>query len=221
MLAAHQGRLEEAETSLRKALAMFRRLHDPSHTSNQNALRNLGLVIIARGRVAEGLALLDSALVQAGQSGYINGQRVPALLRMGRLAEAEAALAAAEASFNGEGLQARPRRLDVAGWAGAVALAQGDAPQAAAHFAIALNGYRALYSPTHHKVSGSECGLGIALATEHRFEEAAPLLENGCPIYERWGLADPLLVEWGRRAVQDVAAGKLVALRVKGREEVR
>ena len=217
MLAAHQGRLEEAEASLRKSLAMHRRLQDPSHASNQNALRNLAVVIIARGRVAEGLALLDSAMVRAGaqgrgwQAGYINGQRVPALLRLGRLTEATAALRTARASFRGTGPPVRPRRLDVEGWAGAIALAQGEAQKAAAHFAIALSGYRGLYAPTHPKVSGSECGLGIALAVQRHVEKAAPLLRHGCPIYERWGLAEPLLVEWGRSAMQSLTTGRLVA----------
>jgi tetratricopeptide (TPR) repeat protein len=227
MLAAHQGRLEQAETMLRKALAMFGRVQDPAHVSNQNALRDLGLVISARGRVADGLELLDSALVLAraheggGQASYIQGQRIPALLRMGRLAEAKAALAAAEASFNGGGPPTRPRRLDVESWAGAVALARGDAPHAAVRFANALHGYRALYAPTHHKVAGSECGLGIALATQRRFEEAAPLLQSGCPVYEQWGMAEPFLVEWGQQALQLVTAGKLVAVRFQGREEMR
>ncbi|MGH7512483.1 MAG: hypothetical protein ACREOQ_06110 [Gemmatimonadales bacterium] len=61
-----------------------------------NAFRNLGLIVARRGCVVEGLALLDSAIVQARAAGgsgvseadYRTGQRVPILLRLGRIAEA-------------------------------------------------------------------------------------------------------------------------------------
>ena len=56
------GRLDEAETAFREALALRRRMHDGDHTRTAGALHNLALLELARGRFPEARELAAEAL---------------------------------------------------------------------------------------------------------------------------------------------------------------
>ena len=97
LLAANDGRLTEADSGLRSALSKLRVTVASDHWRIDNTLRNLGLVLIAQGRLVDGLGLLDSARNRARRRdggvdsqgyGYMTGQRVLPLLRLGRIDEA-------------------------------------------------------------------------------------------------------------------------------------
>jgi hypothetical protein len=80
--------------------------------------------------------------------------------------------------------------------------ASGDAAGAAARFDSARVMLAAALPAAHPRVAATECGNGVALAALGRYEEATPRLRRGCPVHERWGLAEPLLVSWGRAAMR-------------------
>jgi tetratricopeptide (TPR) repeat protein len=207
---AAEKRADSAEVREREALRLFRAGLAPGHDRIASALRNLAFIVSARGRPAEGLALLDSAIAlrRAGpdsltSGGYLTAQRAPFLLRLGRIDEAARSVAAAEERLGASPAVTATHRADVQRYAGMVLLARGDAPGAAARFraAAALVGTR---TEAATATAANDCLLGVALAAEGRAEEARPLLGAPCERYTSRGLLDSLLVEWIRRARRSV-----------------
>jgi serine/threonine-protein kinase len=201
---ARAGRPDSAERYEREALALFREGTAPGHWRIWSALRNLAFIVAARGRVAEGLALLDTAAALAGAAGdarageaaaYLSAQRVPLLLRLERVTEASRSLAAAERGLGASPAVTAAHRADVHRYAGTIALASGNASQAVERFRLAVALAEPPGEPT--TVPGiHSCLLGVGLAQLGRATEARPLLEGACPKYELQGMADPLIVQW-------------------------
>jgi len=196
LLAAHRGRLEEAEGGLRLALQLLRTGVGPDHWRVHNSLRNLGLVVALRGRVGEGLALLDSAvagaLASAGlassTAAYIDGQRIALLLRVGRESDARRTLARVRARLGTAYPPGHYARSDLPFWAGMERMVARDSAGAIREFEEAIQLRRGAFPEAHPKVSEAECAL---LAAQRQSGEA-------CETYARWGLADPLLLTWVR-----------------------
>jgi tetratricopeptide (TPR) repeat protein len=201
-----EGRGDSAEIHEREALRLFRAGVAPTHWRIWSALRNLAVIVSNRGRPAEGLALIDSAIALAAlgtdsveQGGYLVAQRAALLLELGRVEEAAAAVASAERTLGTSASVTAPHRADVDRYAGVVLLAQGDAARAVERFRAAV----ALAEPPGRPETPpalNSCLLGIALARLGRATEARPLLDAACRRYESSGLLDPLLVEWIREA---------------------
>jgi tetratricopeptide (TPR) repeat protein len=188
LLAAHQGRLAEAEAGLRTSLAQSRARLAPDHWRIDNTLRNLGHVVTARGRVAEGLTILDSAVARArgraggadskGYGGMV-GQRVIALIRLGRLAEAEAAVRESDRALRAAVPQGHHYFADLARWKGLVAFAGADAAAAEPHFRESLRLMARRLPPRHPTVAGVDCMLGVALVRQGRVDEGRGHVEAG------------------------------------------
>ena len=214
LLAAHQGRLAEAEGGLRAALAGFRARLAPDHWRVDNTLRNLGLVVVARGQVADGLTILDSAVARARarpdgpQSrgyGYMTGQRVRPLLRLGRPAEADAALGESERVLRAAVADDDAALGDLARWQGEAALARGDAAGAEPYLRDALRRAVVRLPAGHPTVTGARCLLGAALVRQGRLDDGRPFVAPACAAFARYGLADSLPRAWARQAI---AAGR-------------
>ncbi len=213
-LAAHQGRLDEAEAGLRATLATWRRTVDAGHPGIDNTLRNLAVVVIARGRVAEGLAIHDSAVARAEARrggprsrsyGQLTGQRVLPLLRLGRLREAGEAAGESERVLRAAVAPDDQVLAELARWHGIVALARGDAPGAEPHLRYALRRFAVQLPARHPKVTAAACLLGVALVRQGRADAGRPGVEQACRSYSRYGLADSLIIGWGERARAAVA----------------
>jgi tetratricopeptide (TPR) repeat protein len=206
LIAAHRGRLAEAEAGLREVVAIHRRLLAPNHDRTSNALRNLGLVIAARGRVAEGLAVLDSAIagVRAGAHGpnqaeaYMVAQRVPLLLQLGRADEANAAAQEAWRTLEAMSSPGDILRADAIFWRGMVAFTQRDTSTAGL-FEQAAAVLATQYDADHPVLARARCALGAARVRDGSAADAT-VFEQACTTHARWGLADPLVVAWGRTA---------------------
>jgi tetratricopeptide (TPR) repeat protein len=207
---ANQGRLAEAETLEREALAKLGAGLAPEHPLIANALRNLAIVVAARGRVQEGLTLLDSAITRARTRGadgvrswgYMVGQRVPLLLQLGRVEDAARAAAVADSLVRATSAEGEGRLAEADRWVGMVAFVRGRYGLAAERFARASELYRELLPARHPQAARASCLLGSALAAQGRRDAALPLLRNGCPVHDAWGLAEPLVGEWGRAALR-------------------
>ena len=205
LLAAHRGRLAEAEVGLREALSILRRLLAPDHERIDNTMRNLGLVVAARGRVAEGLALLDTAVTRARgpgresqqSAGYMTGQRVSLLLRLGRLYEADSAATESWRVLEATTTSDDIARADANLWRGMVAFVR-ERKDAADFFESAVTRLEREYDANHPALGRARCALGAALVRERRSTTSAS--PSACEAHARWGLADPLIVEWGRTA---------------------
>src|SRR5262249_17518411 len=154
----------------------FRATMAPENWRIWSALRNIAILAGVQGRVAEGLALLDSAIVLAGpgESGYLIAQRVPLLLRLGRPQEALGALTSAEARLGHSSSVSVEHRADLHRYASMIHLATGhpDSAEARLRLAVALSS-----SPVH------ACLLGVALTQTGRASEAGPMLAEPCRRY--------------------------------------
>jgi tetratricopeptide (TPR) repeat protein len=207
---ANLGRFEEAEPLERRAVALFRAGLAPDNPLIGNALRNLALIVGMQHRELEGLALLDSAIARArapggaslGEAAYRTGQRVPMLLRLGRVAEATHDAGVADSAIRASLPEGHPRRSDAARWMAMAAYARRDFA-AAAEAAGQLMELQEGYGSSGDRYRGqAACLLGVALAAQGRRAEARPHLEQGCPVYDAWGMADPLIKAWGKAALQ-------------------
>jgi eukaryotic-like serine/threonine-protein kinase len=197
-----ERRADSAEAEERAALDAFRAGAAPVHWRIWSAQRNLAIMMAAHGRVAAGLALLDSAIVVAGagrdsstETGYLTAQRVPFLLRLGRADEASAAIATSERMLGASPAVSTAHRADVDRYAGMVALAQGDAARAAERFRGAVMLVEPPEKPETIPDINS-CLLGVSLARLGRFGEAQPLLDKPCARYTSRGVPDPMIVGW-------------------------
>ena len=197
-----EAKADSAEEYEREALRLFRAGAAPEHWRIWSAERNLAFIVAARGRVGEGLALLDSAIAAATAgpdskegAGYLIAQRIPFLLRLKRLTDAARSLAAAERQLGASAAVTAAHRADVNRYAGMVDLANGDAAAAVKRFRVAVS----LAKPPGDTASVQGinwCLLGVGLARLGRRDEARPLLGKPCTAYKSRGLPDPLVVEW-------------------------
>ncbi|MFQ5741271.1 MAG: tetratricopeptide repeat protein [Acidobacteriota bacterium] len=64
--------------------------------------------------------------------------------------------------------------------------------EAEGEFRAALRQRQATLPANHPKIGEAQCGLGCALAAQGRDREARPWLEQGLPVFQSWGLADPV-----------------------------
>jgi len=197
-----EHRADSAESEERAALESFRAGAAPDHWRIWSAQRNLAIMLAARGRVAEGLALLDSAIATAGggrdssmEAGYLTAQRVPFLLRLDRVGDAMQAVATSERMLGTSAVVSPAHRADVERYAGMASLASGDAQRAADRFRAAV----ALAEPPEKPETVpdiSSCLLGVSLARLGQRVEAQPLLSKPCATYASHGIPDPLIVQW-------------------------
>jgi hypothetical protein len=168
-------------------------------------------MVNAGGRPAEGLALLDSVIAgrrAAGDtlvSAYMTAQRVPMLLRLQRDDEAEASVQPL-ARITPHLAQASTWHGDVAMYAGMAAMAGGRYRDAVMRFDTAVQRFDLRYPESHPRRAMARCALGAALAHAGRRSEAMPLLAAPCDLLSGWGLADPSVASWGRRARELVKA---------------
>jgi tetratricopeptide (TPR) repeat protein len=203
LLLANQGRLAEAESALREALARLRIHLGANHVMLLSIERDRAVVVAAQGRVAEGLAIVDSLYREASARQktptagieFFNLHRAKMLLRLRRQAEAEAAVGRAAPVILEQTPADHPYRSQLLFVQGLLALGRGDAPEAEDRFSTIREARR--NAGTSPESAAPDCGLGIALARQARKEEARPLLER-CSFYFKWGLAEPVLLRWYR-----------------------
>lgn len=213
---AAEGRLDSAERMEREAVGFFRAGTAPGHWRIWSAVRNLAFLAAAQGRVADGLGLLDSAITIASAGpdsvqgpAYLTAQRVPFLLRLGRIGDADRSIAQAEARLGTSASVSIEHRADVHRYAGMVDLAAGHPERAVVRFraavALAESPEKRGAKPGLHM-----CLLGVALARSGHARDAAPLLGMPCTTYTSSGTADPLIVQWigdARRRARVKASG--------------
>ncbi len=192
-----------AEPGIREALRIFHATVAPEHILITSSMRNLAIVVSHQGREREGLALMDSAIARNLAAGhrdaaaYLRGQQVPMLIRLGRLDEA--------LRYAAIGAESRPRLprgstylADLTYWLGLANLAVGRVAEAVEHLGQAHEGIVRNYAAGHPRPALAECAFGVALARAGRDDEARLHLAEACPRLDRWGLADPTVVRWGR-----------------------
>jgi eukaryotic-like serine/threonine-protein kinase len=205
-LAASQGRYDQAETAYRNALQILRQVLDPQHDRIYSEMRNLGIVMARRGRITDGLAMVDSAyrraLVKYGpdalNTGYLDGQRGYLLLWLGKKTDAAAALRHADRVIMATAREGHPYRGDINYWMGILAYSEGDFAAAASHMASALETFPEDVPDVDPARAQRACGLGTALARLGRTAEAVPQLRKACPIFDRHAQEQPLLNRWSR-----------------------
>jgi serine/threonine-protein kinase len=203
------GHLAQTEAELRTSLTTYRQLLTPNHWRIDNTLRNLGLVVVRRGRFDEGMAILDSAIemhrARQGDTsialGYMHGQKSHALLMAGRVDEARQAAATADRLMRSKLPEDDSRHADLDSWLAISEFANGEIAGAVTHFMAARDGYARSVSATNPLMAMNGCALGAALAAAGRLDEATPLLREACPRHDRWGLSSPVVTKWGRDAL--------------------
>jgi serine/threonine-protein kinase len=200
-----------AEPGIREALGLFREHVAPEHILITSSMRNLAIVMSHQGREEEGLVLLDSAIARNRAAGYhdaalyLVGQKVPMLIRLGRVAEAlRDARAAAES-------RARLPRgstygADLAYWLGLASLASGRTADAVTHLGAATDSIATKYPRGHPRAAMTACAFGVALARAGRDAPARAQLGEACPRLDGWGLADPTVVGWAQREASRLRA---------------
>jgi serine/threonine-protein kinase len=199
------GRYAQAESEERESIAALRSRKDATHELVDNSLRNLAIMQSAAGKPREGLALLDSVIANRRaardslQVAYLSAQRVPMLLRLGRTAEATAAVEAMERIVPTLALTSRMRG-DAAVYSGMAAMAAGQVREATAHLAIATREFDKRYPVSHPRRALAHCAYGAALSRIGKRAVAATHLA-ACERHAMWGLADPTVVQWGRAAL--------------------
>jgi eukaryotic-like serine/threonine-protein kinase len=201
ILQAERGFLEEAEQQQRAALALIRTTVAPTHNSVALSLRNLALIVSARGRTTEGVVYGDSALsvLRAGtasEADLLVARDVHAelLLRAGRPRDAALELEAIAPATAGRWPLGHAKRTAHEVRRAMVALALGDAAQALSRFDAAQSAIRGRVPPTYPQLAAAQCGRGLALTRLGRIAEARPDVRNGCARYRRYGVAVPLLL---------------------------
>jgi tetratricopeptide (TPR) repeat protein len=203
---AKVGRIDSAVVHERAALTAFRGGMGLENWRIWSAQRNLALLESVKGRLTEGLALLDTAidLARAGpdgrtEAGYLMAQRAPILIRLGRLRDAAQSIASAEHELGTSAAVTRAHRADVERYAGVVELALGHAARAADRFRSAVALVESGSSPRSPPATNS-CLLGVALVRVGMLAEAAPLVGGPCTVALARGPNDPLVVEWIAKA---------------------
>ena len=198
LLAEH--RADAAEREERAALQSLRAGAAPEHWRIWSAQRNVAFIALARGRAADGLALLDSAIATAAANGsrveaaYLMAQRVPFLVRLDRVREANESIVQSERQLGTSAAVSSSHRADVNRYAGIAAFASGDVQLAAKRFAAAV----ALVEPPEKPETVPDlnsCLLGVSFARLGRVADARKLLGEPCARYAR-GSPDSLIMQW-------------------------
>jgi len=184
----------------------------PSNGLIDNAQRNLAVIVAQRGRVVEGLALLDSSIVRSRArsvpgAAYQTGQRVPMLLQLDRVGEAWRDAVYADSVLRTRYPEDDWHLGEADRWVGLAAFARGDYRIAAARFGAALEIRRQDRADTTFGPAQMACALGSALEALGRREEALRLLRQACPIHDAGAVPDPLIAKWGRAAVRRAQRG--------------
>lgn len=207
-IAAKEGRHDVAEAEFRAGLVILQKTLDPTHDRIYSELRNLGVTVARRGRVEEGLQLLDSAyqrgIAKHGKDaigpGYIGGQRGYVLLWLGRNAEAASAIHEAARVITSFAEAGHPYRIDVAYWQGILAYSQGNYREAVLHLSTALELPADEAADTTPGRAQIACALGTALVKVGRTEVARPILRRTCPVFDRHAAEQPRVNRWSKEA---------------------
>ena len=208
------GDLESGERMLRAALGVRRRSQAANHPAIMNTLRNVAVTVGLRGRPAEGIPLLDTAIaisvardsVPSVGTAYLRGQRALLLLQLGRVDEAMSILRQSEEVIRRRLEPDAPYVADLDGWLGVLALERGRPDSAELHFRRVHDVLVKSIPADHPQVLGADCGAGVALVEGGRVKEAEPLLRPACETYARWGTANRTLVARARRALSGTEA---------------
>jgi serine/threonine-protein kinase len=212
---AREGKFEEAGRLEREALTLLERGLAPDNPLIGNAQRNLAIILGRLGREQEGLALLDSAIAQARALGTVRGadavykvaQRVPLLLRLGRVAEASAAAALADSVLGAAVPEGDPRQSDRARWMAMTAFARKDYAGAVQAASLGYEIQSGFDPRPDHTLAQAECMLGVALEGAGRLVEAIAHVQRGCSVLDPGGIEDPMITAWGRVALTRLREG--------------
>lgn len=198
------GMLDSAAAYEQEALRALRRELVPEHPLITNAMRNLAIIRAAQGNVGSGLALLDSAVARArggpdvAGERYVVGQRVPMLIRLGKVAEARASLGVVRSVIDKYEIGS-DRWMNVQLWSGLVDMASNNAAGALSAWQTAVERASADIPPTSR--TQMRCAVGIALYRTGRRADATSLLDDACASLASWALADQSLLRWRAEAV--------------------
>lgn len=193
------GGADSAEVLERHAIEAMRRRVDPAHQLITSSMRSLAIIRAARGDAAGALALLDSAIARTRSTPdstsqrYMIGQRVPMLLRLGRISEAQTSLAAVH-SVSSKFPMGSDYWINTQFWTGLTAFAA----DSTSHAITAWSGAIEQTAPGTPRSTRSQlrCALGVALRRTGRLNEAKPMLESDCVALTAWGLADRNVLQW-------------------------
>jgi hypothetical protein len=135
---------------------------------------------------------------------YIRAQAALVKLRQGRAAEAERDLRAALRGVEAEQATAGANRVgDLQLWLGRVLVESGQPAAAEPLIRQALSYREGALGAVHPRAAEARCELVRALSGQRRHPEAREPLGRCWPIYEKWGLADPVVLSDLRRLADD------------------
>jgi serine/threonine-protein kinase len=213
---ATRGEYASAEVLLAESFTVHLAVFGEGHWRTANTARNVGRVFELQRRYGEALewltraaSIFERAEGRVTQSSlYIRAQAGLVMLRLDRGAEAERTLRNALTGLEAVAQEAGESRLaDARVWLGRVLVEQGQAPQASGFLRPAV-GYRdRALGPTHPRAAEAQCELARALAGQGHRDESKALLDACWPIYQKWGLADPVVVRALSRLVQATGGG--------------
>jgi len=205
---AHLRDYAEGERALRETLAIERQILAPTHERHVGALRNLAHIVAASGRVAAGLQLLDSARILARglkDNGVFGAQmlaeRVIFLLQLQRLGEARRDLNAASDIIRARAAPDNPLRTDLEGERAQVLLAERRPDSAQVVLEQVLGVYVRRFPANHPYMTGTRCGIGIALAEKGEDASALQWLRPACDEYAATGVRSAWLVDEATRTL--------------------
>lgn len=205
LLRAQLDDFDAAESMLRESLMLSRRELSPKHPQIWNTLRNLALVVSQRGRVHEGIALMDSARSLSAHSRrapsedwYLGLQHARLTLMAGDVAGASREMEATVRAFQANERTSENSHVSLHTWEGIFALARGENAKAIAMLDSASSEVGKSIAPTSPGAAEIECAREVATARLGRGAERRAALRSACDRYARWGMAYRPLVEWGR-----------------------
>jgi tetratricopeptide (TPR) repeat protein len=205
-----QGRLADGEQAFRAAYERHRAVLGEDHWDTVNVARNVGWTLALEQRYDDALSWMDQAIAAIGRASgdyagilhHMQGRRAVILLRLGRSAEAIAALASTLAAVHAARAPTEAYIVTDLQLESALALLEtGRAAEAESFARAGLAGdmrdepMRAL----------AECLLGWSLAVNGHRDEGRKMLDRALPVYRRWGRADPRTVASIDRMLADSA----------------
>lgn len=198
-----QGRLQEAESLYRQALAIRRRILDPKHPDLAQSLTNLGLLLNDLAQPEQAIAALEEALVirraslPATHVRVVSGiNNLAMALQAGHDYEQARALyvEALDALTQTLG-ETHPAVATTESNLASVLLDSGDLIAARRHFEHSLTLRRQLHPPDHPYLAYSLVGLGQTLVALGEAGLGLPLLDEALAIRaqlpaDHWALAE-------------------------------
>lgn len=177
LASAHLGDVDEARRLGQRAVEIWSQVLGPEHPFVGTAVDTLGQALAsagaheaAREAFADALARRERALSPRHRDSVATRVRLAeSLLRLGRAAEAERTLAAAEPVWS---LWQGPNAARVLGVQAEILLALGRPAQARVAFTRVLATWTAALGPQHAEVGRAAHGLALSLAAEGRRLEA-------------------------------------------------